>query len=177
MAASALLTQSIRLIPFGQLGRCEVAMGTKRHDDFDYVVLADVSEGGDSNVNDSNVQNENVSRRQVRHRDYTGWYQERTLLSQPPSIRRASLSLACTLRQLVALASFNSRMMRICKLSASASAWALIRNCSLTLFGACFAVNSSRSNWRHISMAGSPTEMRYDLSIFWFSSINFLCIS
>lgn len=146
MAASALLTQSTRLIFFGRIDRCAVATETKRHDGFDCVVNANVNEDGNSNVNDSNMQNENVSRRQMRHRGCTSWYQERTLLSQPPSIRRASLSLACILRQLVALASFNSRMMRICKLSASASAWALIRNCSLTLFGACFAVNSSRSN-------------------------------
>ena len=44
-------------------------MGTKSHDDFDYVVNANVNEDGNSNVNDSNVHNENVSRRQMRHRD------------------------------------------------------------------------------------------------------------
>lgn len=174
---SALLAQPIRLIYFTRVDHCEVASETKRHDGFDYVVNANVNEDGNSNVNDSNVQNENVSRRQMRHIGCTGWTQERTLLSQPPSMRRASASFACILRQLVSLASLSSRIIRICKLSASACAWALIRNCSLTLFGACLAVSNSSSSCRQVSIAGSLTEMRYDLSIFWFSSINFLCIS
>lgn len=113
---------------FMRVDHCEATAETKRHDDFDYVVNANVNEDGNSNVNDSNVDNENVSRRQMRHSGCIGWTQERTLLSQPPSIRRASVSFACTLRQLVSLASLSSKMIRICKLSASASAWALIKN-------------------------------------------------
>ena len=129
-----------------RMGRCEVAMGTKRHDDFDYVVNANVNDDGNSNVNDSNVSNENVSRRQMRQIGQRCWFQELTLLSQPPSIRRASVSFACILRQLVSLASLSSKIIRTCKLSDSASAWALIKNCSLMLLGACLAIRSSLSS-------------------------------
>lgn len=108
----------------------------------DYVPNANVNDDGNANVNDSNVQNENAARLQMRLMK-VGVNYERLLLSQPPSIRRASVSFAWILRQFVSLTSFNSNINLICKLNTSAFACALIKNCSLIALGACLAVNNS----------------------------------
>jgi hypothetical protein len=82
----------------------------------DCVPNAYVNNDGKANVNDSNVQNDNAARLLMRE---NGCY-ARTLLSHPPSIRLASANLAWSLRQFVSLASFSSKIVRICRVSNSA---------------------------------------------------------
>jgi len=140
----------------------------------DYVPNAYVNDNGNANVNDSNVQNDNAARLLARDRGYN---YERTLLSHPPNMRLASVSLACIFKQLVSLASFSSKMVRICRDNNSAWALARIRNCSLTTFGACLAIKSCSKVCLQVFIAGSLTEIRYALSTDWLSSISFLYTS